>query len=340
MLKRRGLLLLKVGSFVAVAYFMQMLIDTRTINPYYAHVMILMCIFIVLSVSLNLVVGITGQFSLGHAGFMAIGAYTAAILTKTPGLIFPAFLTGYPLFLMATMAGGLMAAVAGVLVGLPTLRLRGDYLAIATLGFGEIVRILLLNWPFVGGASGYFGIYRFTSFFWAFLMAVLTVALIRNFINSSHGRACISIREDEIAAETMGIPTTRYKVIAFVVGAFFAGTAGSLMAHLNRMLIPASFSFMLSIEVLLMVVLGGLGSISGSIGASIFLTFASEALRQFRELRVIIYALLLVAIMLFRPKGLLGNQELSLTLLKKTMLTAVGKVRRRKKDDASTATVD
>ncbi|MCL5981085.1 MAG: branched-chain amino acid ABC transporter permease [Firmicutes bacterium] len=340
MLKRISLLLLKALAILAPAYLLQMLIDNRTINPYYAHVMILMSIFVVLSVSLNLVVGITGQFSLGHAGFMAIGAYTAAILTKNPGLIIPEFITGYPLFVLATLVGGFLAAVAGLLVGLPTLRLRGDYLAIATLGFGEIVRILLLNWPFAGGASGYFGIQRFTSFFWAFLFAAVTVVLIRNFINSSHGRACISIREDEIAAETMGIPTTRYKIIAFVIGAFFAGIAGSLMAHLNRMVIPASFSFMLSVEVLLMVVLGGLGSISGSIGASVFLTFASEALRQFRELRIIVYALLLIAIMLFRPKGLLGNQELSLSLLKKASLTAVGRLRRRQKDAASTTPAD
>jgi branched-chain amino acid transport system permease protein len=332
--------LLQLVIVVCVGLLIQFLINQGMINPYVAHVMTNMSIFVIAAVSLNLINGICGQFSIGHAGFMAVGAYIAAIFTKNPGLILPESFTGYPLFIVATVAGGLVAGFVGLLVGLPSLRLRGDYLAITTLGFGEIIRILLLNWNFVGGASGYFGIPKYTNFFSSFVMAVITIVIVRNFIMSSHGRACISIREDEIAAETMGIPTTRYKVIAFVTAAFFAGTAGSMMAHLNRMVSPASFSFILSIEILLMVVLGGLGSISGSIGAAIFLTFATEALRGFRALRMVLYSLLLIIIMIFRPKGLLGTQELTIPLIKQTFMGLTARFRRRGKKDIPSATSD
>jgi branched-chain amino acid transport system permease protein len=330
--------LVQILIIVGFGGLLQFLINQGYLNAYIAHVMTNMCIFIIAAVSLNLINGICGQFSIGHAGFMAVGAYTAAIITKNPTLIVPALITGYPRFIIATVIAGLIAAFVGLLVGLPSLRLRGDYLAITTLGFGEIIRILLINWNFVGGASGYFGIQKFTSFGWAFAMAVITIIIVRNFIMSSHGRACVSIREDEIAAETMGIPTTRYKVIAFVIAAFFAGTAGSMMAHLNRMVSPASFTFMLSIEVLLMVVLGGLGSISGSIGAAVFLTFATEALRKFRALRMILYSLMMIIIMIFRPKGLLGTQEITLPLMQKTFSGIAARFRRRENKNTPTAT--
>jgi branched-chain amino acid transport system permease protein len=329
--------LLQIIVVAGVGILIQVLINNGILNAYIAHVMTNMCIFIIAAVSLNLVNGICGQFSIGHAGFMAVGAYTAAIITKNPSLIVPAMISGYPRFILATLLAGLVAAFVGLLVGLPSLRLRGDYLAITTLGFGEIIRILLINWQFVGGASGYFGLKKFTSFGWAFTMAVITIVIIRNFIMSSHGRACISIREDEIAAETMGIPTTRYKVIAFVIASFFAGTAGSMMAHLNQMISPASFTFMLSIEVLLMVVLGGLGSISGSIGAAIFLTFATEALRRFRAWRMILYSLMMIIIMIFRPKGLLGTQEITIPLIQKTFSALTARFRRRDSQDSKTA---
>lgn len=335
---RRIKSLLQLLIAVAFGLGLQLLINNGLVNPYYAHVMTIMCIFITAAVSLNLINGICGQFSLGHAGFMAVGGYTAAIITKNTSLVLPALIAGYPRFFLATLIGGLMAAFIGLLVGLPSLRLRGDYLAITTLGFGEIIRILLLNWEFVGGASGYFGLRRYTNFAWAYTIAIITIVIVRNFINSSHGRACVSIREDEIAAETMGIPTTRYKVTAFVIAAFFAGVAGSLMGHLNRMVSPASFTFMLSIEILLMVVLGGLGSISGSVGAAIFLTFATEALRRFRALRMILYSLLLIGIMIFRPAGLLGTQEVSLELLGRTASNVLAKFRRQKRKDLPTAT--
>lgn len=332
--------LLQILGLVAIGFLVQAAIDAKLINPYYAHVLTIMCIFIVGAVSLNLINGICGQFSLGHAGFMAVGAYTAAIITKNPELIVPAMISGNARFFLATLLGGLMAGFIGLLVGLPSLRLRGDYLAITTLGFGEIIRILILNWRFVGGASGYFGLPKYTNFSYAFFLSIITIVIVRNFIQSSHGRACISIREDEIAAETMGIPTTRYKVIAFVIAAFFAGTAGSMMGHLNRMVTPASFSFLLSIEILLMVVLGGLGSISGSIGAAVFLTYATEALRKFKSFRIILYSLLLILIMIFRPSGLLGTQEISLDLIKKTLTGLPDKFRRKKKDSVPTASAE
>lgn len=322
---------LQIAVVLLIGYAIQAAAGAGAINPYYVHVMTIMCIFITAAVSLNLINGITGQFSLGHAGFMAVGGYMAAVITKNPALILPAFIDGTPRFILATVIGGLAAAVIGFLVGIPSLRLRGDYLAITTLGFGEIIRIIILNWEFIGGASGYFGIPKQTTFFRAYILAIITVVVVRNFINSSHGRACISIREDEIAAETMGVPTTRYKVIAFVIAAFFAGTAGSMMGHLNRMVSPASFTFLLSIEILLMVVLGGLGSISGSVGAAVFLTFAAEALRQFRALRMVLYSLLLIAIMIFRPKGLLGTQELSVEMIKNAAGNIKSKLTRKQR---------
>ena len=300
-----GAILLGVG--------VQVLISIGVLNPYIAQVLTLISIYATLATSLNLINGITGQFSLGHAGFAAVGGYFSAILTTNLQLPLPSGL----LFIIALIFGGLVAALAGLLIGLPTLRLKGDYLAIATLGFGEIIRVLFLNWKYVGAATGLSGIPGLTNFLWAYVFAVITVLFIINFMHSSHGRACVSVREDEIAAETMGINVTKYKVMAFVFGAFFAGIAGGLFAHLIRLLHPASFTFMFSVEILLMVVLGGLGSITGSVASAIFLTTLSEALRQFSDLRMVIYSLMLIGIMLFRPQGLLGTKEFSLDMFKK-----------------------
>lgn len=300
--------LLVIAGFVVFGVIIQFLIWNGIINNYYAQVFTLMSIFIILATSLNLINGITGQFSLGHAGFAAVGGYFSAIVTTRLNLGLPDFTT----FLIALLFGGVVAAFAGFLIGLPTLRLRGDYLAIATLGFGEIIRVLFLNWKYVGAASGMWGIPGYTNFLWAYIVAIITVLFIVNFMHTSHGRACLSIREDEIAAETMGINTTKYKVMAFTFGAFFAGVAGGIFAHLIRLLHPQSFTFMFSVEILLMVVLGGLGSITGSIAAAILLTTLTEALRQFSELRMVIYALMLIGIMIFRPQGLLGTKELSI----------------------------
>jgi branched-chain amino acid transport system permease protein len=306
----------KILIIVAAILFgvgIQMLLWNGALNPYYGQVLTMMAMFVILATSLNLINGITGQFSLGHAGFAAVGGYFSAIVTTRWDLPLPTFVT----FIIALLAGGLVAAFVGFLIGLPTLRLKGDYLAIATLGFGEIIRVLFLNWKYVGAASGMWGIPGHVNFLWAYILALFTVLFIVNFINSSHGRACISIREDEIAAETMGINTTKYKVMAFTFGAFFAGISGGIFAHLIRLLHPQSFTFMFSVEILLMVVLGGLGSITGSIAAAVLLTALTEFLRRFAELRMVIYSFMLIAIMLFRPQGLFGNKEISFNLLSK-----------------------
>jgi branched-chain amino acid transport system permease protein len=274
--------------------------------PFYKLTLILICIYIILSTSLNLINGITGQFSIGHAGFMAVGAYVSAMIT--------AIMHG-PL-LLGLFAGAVGAALAGLLVGLPTLRLKGDYLAIATLGFGEIVRIVFLNMELVGGAAG-FTLPSKITWTWAFLLMVMSVVLIKNFVGSTHGRACISIRENEIAAESMGINTTKYKVMAFTIGAFFAGLAGAIYANYMYIIQPGTFSFLKSFDILVMVVLGGLGSISGGIAGAIVYTLISALLAGIPEWRLVITAVFLVVMMIFRPTGIMGTKEFTLSFLRK-----------------------
>jgi branched-chain amino acid transport system permease protein len=291
----------------------------RVTNPYYFQILMLIGINIVLAVSLNLVNGFTGQFSIGHAGFMAVGAYTSAMFTFQWGVHLVAALHGLPqpvaegiALLFALLAGGLLAAVAGWLVGLPSLRLRGDYLAIVTLGFGEIIRVAILNMESLGGARGLPGIPPYSNFFWVYGSVVVVVLLARNLGHSTHGRALFAIRDDEVAAEALGVDTTRYKVLAFVMGAFFAGVAGGLFAHFLSYLNPSSFTFLKSIEVIAMVVLGGMGSISGSVIAAVVLTLLPEVLRPVKEFRMVLYSLMLIILMITRPQGLLGTRELSL----------------------------
>lgn len=284
----------------------QGLIMTDIMPAFYKLTLILMCIYIILATSLNLINGITGQFSIGHAGFMAVGAYISAIIT--------AIMHG-PLIL-GILAGAIVAALAGLLVGLPTLRLKGDYLAIATLGFGEIVRIVFLNMEYVGGASG-FTLPSKITWTWAFGLMVLSVLLMKNFVGSTHGRACISIRENEIAAESMGINTTKYKVMAFTMGAFFAGIAGGIYANYMYIIQPMTFSFLKSFDILVMVVLGGLGSMTGGIAGAIVMTLVSALLAGVPEWRLVITAVLLVVMMIFRPTGLMGTKEFSLNFLGK-----------------------
>ena len=296
--------LMALAGCLALYALGQGLISADVIGPFWQLNIVLICINIMLAVSLNLINGFTGQFSIGHAGFMAVGAYLGAVLTVK--LQLP--------FIVAIFGGASAAGILGFLIGLPTLRLSGDYLAIATLGLGEIIRITILNIPYVGGASGFMGIPRLTNFTWVFWMTVFTVFFIKNFINSSHGRACKAIRENEIAAEAMGVDTTKYKVMAFTIGAAFAGVAGAMFSHYFYIAHPASFTFMKSFDILTIVVLGGLGSISGSITAAILLTFVSAALASYPEWRMIIYALMLIILMLYRPQGLFGNKELSLNL--------------------------
>jgi branched-chain amino acid transport system permease protein len=290
----------------------------RVTNPYYFQVLMLIGINIVLAVSLNLVNGFTGQFSIGHAGFMAVGAYTSAMFTFKWGMPLVAALHALPepvaqgiALLFALLAGGLLAAGAGWLVGLPSLRLRGDYLAIVTLGFGEIIRVAILNMESIGGARGLPGIPAYANFFWVFGSVAVVILLARNLAHSTYGRALFAIRDDEVAAEALGVDTTKYKVLAFVMGAFFAGVAGGLFAHFLSYLNPSSFTFLKSIEVIAMVVLGGMGSISGSVIAAIVLTLLPEVLRPVKEFRMVLYSLMLIVLMITRPQGLMGTRELS-----------------------------
>jgi branched-chain amino acid transport system permease protein len=288
----------------------------QTVNPYLYRILVLCGLNAILAMSLNLVNGITGQFSIGHAGFMAVGAYTSAAFTvyAAPRLfgLDPAAggLTAAGPFLCAILIGGACSAAAGFLVGLPSMRLRGDYLAIVTLGFGEIIRVAILNIDAVGGARGFAGVPHLTNLAWVLGGVLATFFTIRHLMRSYHGRAFLAIREDEIAAESLGVPTTRYKVTAFVIAAFFAGVAGALFAHYTY-LHTNSFTFMKSIEVIVMVVLGGMGSLSGSLLGATLLTALPEALRFASADRLIIYSFLLIILMISRPQGILGRKELS-----------------------------
>ena len=279
------------------------LITVGVIDSYIFNTMVTICVNIILAVSLNLVTGFTGQFSLGHAGFMAVGAYST-------GLIVTAIPT-YGGFFLGLGIGGLFAAGIGFLIGLPTLRLKGDYLAIATLGLAEIIRVLLLNLEFSGGAAGLFIQLQFTDWNILFILTAGTIVLIRNFLDSRHGHSCIAVREDEIAAESIGVYSTRIKTLAFVVGSFFGAVGGGLYIGNFFFVKPDLFNFMMSINILVIVVLGGLGSLTGSIIAAILLAVVSTLLQPFPEIRMILYALVLVILMVFRPQGLLGTKELS-----------------------------
>jgi len=285
-------------------------------NPYVLQIVCLIGINMIMALSLNLISGQTGQFSLGHAGFMAIGAYTSAAVTVLghPALskilfFLPASVQEIFIFLLALLCGGLLAAVGGILVGFPTLRLRGDYLAIATLGFGEIVRVIILNLDVVGGARGFGDIPQDANFFWIFLFVLITLFTISNLISSPKGKALLAIREDEIAAESVGIHLPRYKIIAFTLGAFFAGVGGGLFAHLMTYLHPNSFTFLKSVEYVVIIVLGGMGSLTGTLLAATLLTILPELLRAANEWRMVIYSLLLILMMILRPQGILGNRE-------------------------------
>jgi branched-chain amino acid transport system permease protein len=284
----------------AVSFF------SASYNPYFLDIAVSCGINITLAVSLNLINGYTGQFSLGHAGFMAVGAYVAATLTTLLGPVLLPVLAGqtWLLFTLALLAGGLAAAVAGFIVGMPSLRLKGDYLAIVTLGFGEIIRVVLQNIDAVGGPRGMIAIPGYTTLFWAYGLAAITVYVVWSMVNSTHGRGFIAVADDEIAAEAMGINTTRFKIKAFLVGAFFAGLAGGVYAHFKQYIVPAGFGFDRSVEIVVMVILGGMGRTTGVIIAAILLTVMGEWLRQFGDLRMILYSVLIIVLMIMRPQGI------------------------------------
>ena len=279
------------------------------IDPYHLDVLIGVGINVILAVSLNLVNGYTGQFSLGHAGFMSVGAYLTAAVTVFlgPHLLGAeggsAFTQG-AIFLAALVAGGCGAALAGLAVGIPSLRLKGDYLALVTLGFGEIIRVIFQNFEPLGGALGLNGIPALTTIFWVLAFVGLAVFVVTSLVNSTYGRGFLATHDDEIASEAVGLNTTRYKIVAFVIGAFFAGTAGGLYGHFKMTITPTGFDFTKSIEIVVMVILGGMGNTLGVILAAILLTLLPEILRPVAEYRMIIYSLMLIVLMLARPQGL------------------------------------
>jgi branched-chain amino acid transport system permease protein len=327
----------KILLLISVAVIFGINLFSGSINSYYYQIIIYCGINIVLATSLNLINGYTGQFSLGHAGFMAIGAYVSAALSTyfAPTLlsVLGDGVAGRAIWFIAVLAiGGAGAAVVGIIVGVPSLRLKGDYLAITTLGFSEIIRVVIQNLNVIGASQGFRGVYvydngvrslemvpelssvafkfydipKYTDFFWAFLVVAVIVFGITNLMKSTYGRGFIAVKDDEIAAEAMGINTTRFKVTAFIIGAFFAGVAGGLYSHFLQYINPEDFNFLRSIEIVAMVILGGMGSTMGVVIAAIVLTILPELLRDVQQYRMIIYALLLIVMMLIRPQGLFG----------------------------------
>ncbi len=297
-------------TLLVVAVTMAVLVGlgSNQMNSYYRDVAIDIGIAIILAVSLNLINGHTGQFSLGHAGFMSVGAYVAAMTTLALQRSFGVDSLPW-LFLPALIVGGLVAALTGWLVGMPSLRLRGDYLAIVTLGFGEIIRVVFQNVEAAGGASGLSGIPKLSGLAWTFGLAAVTVYVVGCLVKSTYGRGFIAVHDDEVAASSMGLNPTRYKVTAFVIGAFFAGIAGGLYSHHKTFISPQGFDFMKSFEVVVMVILGGMGRTAGVIVAAVVLTLLSEQLRSAAELRMILYALLIIVLMITRPQGLFNFER-------------------------------
>ena len=271
---------------------------------------ILQCgVYSIMAVSLNICTGYLGQLPLGHAGFMAVGAYAGALFWKAvPGLPTPVAIV------CGILIAGLAASLFGVIIGVPALRLKGDYLAIITLGFGEIIRIAIINLPDItGGTPGLLNVPKYTNFTVTFLCLVVCCFVVHNLMHSRHGRAILAIRDNEIAADCCGINLTAYKVFAFALSAFFAGVAGAVYAGLQGSQSPKSFDFMASINVLVMVVLGGMGSMTGSIIAATVLTALPLIMQSFNSFRMVVYSLLLIMVMIFKPSGLLGHKDFSMT---------------------------
>lgn len=299
-----------IATFVllTIVYIILMsLINTGIISRYQTNILTLICINIILAVSLNVTVGCLGQITIGHAGFMSVGAYAAALFTKS-GIV-----EGLPGYFLALIIGGAVAGVVGIIIGIPALRLNGDYLAIITLAFGEIIRVLIEYFDFTGGAQGLRSIPRYNKIEIIFIIMVVCVMMMFSLMTSRHGRAVLSIRDDEIASGASGVNTTYYKTFAFTVSAVFAGIAGAVYAHHLGILGAKQFDFNYSINILTMVVLGGMGSFTGSVLSAIVLTIVPEMLREFSDYRMIVYSLLLILTMIFRPTGLLGRKEFQIT---------------------------
>ncbi len=277
---------------------------------YYLQTLLIAGIFITLTLSLNLINGFCGQFSLGHAGFWGAGAYASAVYTVFYALPVPGPIN----MLIAIVVGFIAAAICGLIIGVPCLRLKGDYLAIATLGFGEIVRITIMMTEKVGGPRGFINIPHLANIFWVYAVAAIITLFMFNLKRSAFGRAIISIREDEIAAENMGVNLFKSKLFSFTIGAGIAGIAGALFAHTQQFLHPSNFNFMWSVIILVMVILGGQGSVTGSVIGAVVLTLVPEILRYIggtiAEWRMTIFPILLIILMLIRPQGLFGAHEL------------------------------
>jgi len=302
--------------FLIVGHFVTSGLLTRAQN----QVVIQIGFFIIMAVSLNLVTGYLGQLPLGHAGFMAVGAYASTIFWRG------GFLSGQVSVIAGILIAGIVTAVFGFLIGVPALRLRGDYLAIITLGFGEIIRSIIINVPtLTGGVQGLSYLPRYATFLLVYIFVIITCASIHLLMKSKHGRAILSIRDNEIAAESCGVNTTYYKVMAFVVSAFFAGIAGALFAANFTILTPGSFDFMLSINILMMVVLGGIGSMIGSVISASILTSLPLVMQFLNEYRMIIFALMLILVMIFKPNGLMGNYDFSLSQLLEKIINRLRK---------------
>lgn len=302
-----------IALLATVAGFavLQGLMSARVVNLYWQQIATMAGVMTISALGLNLVYGFAGQFSLGHAAFFGIGAYSSALITRSLGGSIWTLQLGM-------LVGAVLAAAVALVIGLPILRLKSDYLGIATLGFGIIMKVLFDNSnvaiPMLGGSAGMSGIPRLTSFPLVFVTMLAAIVVLRNLVYSSPGRALISVREDELASEAVGVNTTKYKTMGFVVGCVYAGVAGALYAHLYAYLNPANFDFLKSIDVLLIVVLGGLGSISGTILAAVAWTFLLEGLRVIlpavvQEWRMVIYPLVLIAFMLVRPGGVFKGTE-------------------------------
>jgi branched-chain amino acid transport system permease protein len=307
-LKKHFKLLILALVWFLVLVIVNALIDARIINAYYRSILYGIGINMILGVSLNLIIGLSGQLSLGHGGFMSIGAYSAAIILRSnPNLMGLGF---------GIIIGILISLFVSYLVAVPTLRLKGDYLAIATLGVGEIIRIVILNLTITNGASGISNIRNLMSFPLMFVMVTIAIVLTLHFKYSKFGRAALSVKADELASEAMGVNVTQVKILAFMVGALLAAVAGSLYATTYYVVKPETFGIDMSISILIIVVLGGMGSLSGSLLAAIFVGVVNMFLQSFGQIRMLVYAIILILVMIFRPEGLLGLDELSIKTLR------------------------
>lgn len=318
-----------INAILVVVFLVvgELMIDGGVVSRYQTGVIEQIGIYIILTVSLNIATGYLGQLPLGHAGFMSVGGYSCAIfimrMMDVVGVTARDFATGSPaavgLFVIGIIFGGICAAICGLIIGVPALRLKGDYLAIITLGFAEIIRVVMQNidgvlgFTLTGGAKGLTGIPSYTNFLNTFIVVAISLFLIHTMMKSRHGRTILSIRDNEIAAESCGVNTTYYKTLAFVASAFFAGVAGGLYAGCIGVMAPAKFGFMKSIEILVMVVLGGMGSMLGSVISATVLTILPEALRAVSDYRMVVYAVVLILVMIFRPEGLLGDYDFSMS---------------------------